>query len=72
MVTLDAFIAGPNDELDWIDSDPVMGKAHFALAEGADAALVGNTVYQGMADSRILGVSSGWPTAARRDGGRTA
>jgi dihydrofolate reductase len=49
MVTLDGFVAGPNDELDWIDSDPVMGEAHFALAEGADAAVVGHAVYQGMA-----------------------
>jgi hypothetical protein len=49
MVTLDGFVAGPNDELDWIDSDPVMGEAHFALAEGADAAVVGHAVYRGMA-----------------------
>ena len=49
MVTLDGFVAGPNDELDWIDSDPAMGEAHFALAEGADAALIGHSVYQGMA-----------------------
>ena len=49
MITLDGFVAGPNDEMDWIDYDPVMGEAHFALAEGADAALIGHTVYQGMA-----------------------
>jgi dihydrofolate reductase len=49
MITLDGFVAGPNDELDWIDDDPVMGEAHFALAEGADAALIGHTVYRGMA-----------------------
>jgi dihydrofolate reductase len=49
MITLDGFVAGPNDELDWIDNDPVMGEAHFALAEGADAALIGHTVYHGMA-----------------------
>lgn len=49
MITLDGFIAGPNDELDWIDNDPVMGEAHFALAEGADAALIGHNVYQSMA-----------------------
>jgi dihydrofolate reductase len=56
MITLDGFVAGPNDEMDWIDNDPVMGQAHFALAEGADAALVGHTVYQGMAQF--------WPEAA--------
>jgi dihydrofolate reductase len=56
MITLDGFVAGPNDELDWIDNDPIMGEAHFALAEGADAALIGHTVYQGMAGY--------WPQAA--------
>ena len=56
MITLDGYIAGPNDEMDWIDNDPVMGEAHFALAENADAALVGHTVYQGMAQF--------WPQAA--------
>ena len=49
MVTVDGFVAGPDDELDWIDNDPVMGEAHFSLAEGADAAVVGHGVYQGMA-----------------------
>jgi len=44
MITLDGLIAGPNDELDWIDNDPVMGEAHFALAEGADADLIGHNV----------------------------
>ena len=56
MITLDGFIAGPNDELDRIDNDPVMGEAHFALAEGADAALIGHNVYQSMAQF--------WPQAA--------
>jgi dihydrofolate reductase len=56
MISLDGFIAGPNDEMDWIDNDPVMGQAHFALAENADAALIGHTVYQGMAQF--------WPEAA--------
>jgi dihydrofolate reductase len=49
MMTVDGYVAGPNDELDWVDNDPVMGKAHFALAEGADAALIGHNVYEGMA-----------------------
>jgi dihydrofolate reductase len=56
MMTLDGFVAGPNDELDWIDNDPAMGEAHFALAEGADAAIIGHTVYHGMAEF--------WPQAA--------
>ena len=60
MITLDGLIAGPNDELDWIDNDPVMGEAHFALAEGADAALIGHNVYQSTA--------AHWPrTAANHD-----
>src|SRR5262249_38521584 len=50
MVTLDGFVAGPNDELDWIDNDPVMGEAHFALAAGADAAIIGHGGYKGMAE----------------------
>jgi dihydrofolate reductase len=49
MMTLDGFVAGPNGELDWIDNDPVMGQAHFALAMSADAAIIGHTVYQDMA-----------------------
>src|SRR5262249_22128541 len=56
MVTLDGFVAGPDDELDWIDNDPVMGEAHFALAEGADTAIIGHRVYHGMAQF--------WPQAA--------
>jgi dihydrofolate reductase len=56
MVTVDGFVAGPNDELDWIDNDPVMGEAHFALAQGADAAIIGHGVYHGMAEF--------WPAAA--------
>jgi dihydrofolate reductase len=56
MVTIDGFIAGPNDEIDWIDNDPVMGEAHFALAQGADAAVIGHRVYEGMAQF--------WPEAA--------
>src|SRR5262245_42061618 len=56
MVTVDGFVAGPNDELDWIDNDPVMGAAHFSLAEGADAAVIGHGVYEGMAQY--------WPKAA--------
>jgi len=49
MMTVDGYVAGSNDELDWIDNDPVMGKAHFALAEGAEAAIIGHNLYQGMA-----------------------
>ena len=56
MVTVDGFVAGPNDEMDWIDNDPVMGEAHFSLARGADAAIIGHGVYQGMAQF--------WPEAA--------
>jgi len=50
MMTVDGFVAGPNDEMDWIDNDPVMGEAHFSLGQGADAAVIGHGVYQGMAN----------------------
>lgn len=56
MVTVDGFVAGPNDDMDWIDNDPVMGEDHFVLARGADAAVIGHRVYQGMAQF--------WPEAA--------
>jgi dihydrofolate reductase len=56
MISADGFVAGPNDEMDWIDNDPVMGEAHFSLAQGADSAIVGHSVYQGMAQF--------WPAAA--------
>src|SRR5262245_62671288 len=56
MMTIDGYVAGPNDEMDWIDNDPVMGEAHLALAQGADAAIIGHTVYHGMAQF--------WPQAA--------
>src|SRR5262249_25945144 len=56
MVTIDGFVAGPDDEMDWIDNDPVMGEAHLSLAEGADAAVIGHRVYHGMAQY--------WPQAA--------
>src|SRR4029450_177771 len=60
MISLDGFVAGPNDEMDWIDNDPVMGEAHFSLAQGADSAIVGHSVYQGMAQF--------WPAAAAESG----
>src|SRR5262249_29613588 len=56
MMTLDGSVAGRNDEMHWFDNDPVMGQAHFALAAGADAAIVGHIVYRGMAQF--------WPAAA--------
>src|SRR5262245_60953458 len=56
MFTMDGFIAGPNDEMEWIDNDPVMGEAHFALAQGAGSAIIGHGVYEGMAQF--------WPAAA--------
>jgi dihydrofolate reductase len=56
MITIDGYVAGPNDELDWIDNDPVMGEAHYALAKDAEAAIIGHNVYHGMAEF--------WPQAA--------
>jgi dihydrofolate reductase len=49
MMTIDGFVAGPDDEMDWIDNDPVMGQAHFSLAQDADAAIIGHIVYRDMA-----------------------
>jgi dihydrofolate reductase len=48
-ITLDGFVCGPNEELDWLDYDPVMGQAHYELAKNADAALIGHNVAEGMA-----------------------
>ena len=60
-ITLDGFVSGPNGELDWIDFDPAMGEEHYALAEHADAALMGHTVY---------GIMSGyWPAVANHPEG---
>jgi CheY-like chemotaxis protein len=55
MITLDGFVCGTDGELDWIDFDPELGKAHFKLASEADAALIGHGVYADMA--------SYWPQA---------
>jgi dihydrofolate reductase len=49
MMTVDGYISGPNDELDWVDNDPEMGEVHLDLAKRADAALMDYDVYQGMA-----------------------
>lgn len=50
MMTVDGYISGPNDELDWIDNDPEMGEVHLDLAKRADAALMDYELYQGMAE----------------------
>jgi dihydrofolate reductase len=49
-MTLDGFIAGPNNELDWMVSaaDPEMNKDIVAVFEGADAGFLGYPTYFGM------------------------
>ena len=60
MISVDGFVAGEKDELDWIDTDPTLGEAHFALAKGADAAIMGHEVYRDMARF--------WPEVAKTPG----
>jgi len=49
-MTFDGFIAGPNNELDWMLSaaDPEMNKDIVDLFEGADAGFLGYPTYFGM------------------------
>jgi len=60
MMSLDGFVSGEKDELDWIDTDPTLGEAHYKLAKGADAAIMGHEVYKDMADF--------WPEVAKTPG----
>ncbi len=56
-ITLDGFIADSAGKLDSMDNDPVMGQTHYALAKGADAALMGRNLYHDMSDF--------WPEIAK-------
>jgi len=52
-ITLDGFIAGPNEEMDWIGEiyDEAMGKYEDDLVSSADTLLLGRVTYQSFAGS---------------------
>lgn len=52
-ITLDGFIAGPNEEMDWIGEiyDEAMGKYESDLVSSADTLLLGRVTYQSFAGS---------------------
>ena len=50
-VTLDGFIAGPNEEMDWVMVDSEMGKYEDYLVSAADTLLLRRVTYQSFAGS---------------------
>jgi dihydrofolate reductase len=50
-VTLDGFIAGPNEEMDWVMVDEEMGTYEDDLVSAADTLLLGRVTYQSFAGS---------------------
>jgi dihydrofolate reductase len=49
-VTLDGFIAGPDDEMDWLGSfDPAMGQYEDNFITAADTLLLGRVTYESFA-----------------------
>jgi dihydrofolate reductase len=52
-VTLDGFIAGPNNEMDWVGKlyDDAMGKYETDLVSSADTLILGRVTYQSFAGS---------------------
>ena len=48
-VTLDGFIAGPNDDMSWIIVDDAMGAYEDALVSAADTLVLGRVTYQSFA-----------------------
>lgn len=49
-VTLDGFIAGPNNEMDWLGSfDPAMGQYEDDFVTAADTLLLGRVTYESFA-----------------------
>ncbi len=48
-VTLDGFIAGPNDDMSWIIVDDAMGAYEDAMVSGADTLVLGRVTYQSFA-----------------------
>lgn len=57
MITVDGYLSGPNNELDWmISPDKDRERNHLALLDTVDTALIGRGVYDEM--------SRYWPTAS--------
>ena len=50
-ITLDGFIAGPNEEMDWVIVDEEMGIYEDDLVSAADTLLLGRVTYQSFAGS---------------------
>ena len=48
-VTLDGFIAGPNNEMDWVLVDEAVGNYEYDLMSAADTLLLGRVTYQSFA-----------------------
>src|SRR5689334_5828962 len=56
-VSLDGFVSGPREEMNWIIMDEEIFRDAIDLAAGVDTALYGRTTYQMM--------ESYWPTVLR-------
>jgi dihydrofolate reductase len=50
-ISLDGFIAGPNQEMDWIMVEQEMGKYEGEVVNAADTLLLGRVTYQSFAGS---------------------
>src|SRR5205807_5721404 len=50
-ITLDGFIAGPNEEMDWVIVDDEMGQYEDDVVSAADTLLLGRVTYQSFAGS---------------------
>ena len=50
-ISLDGFIAGPNNEMDWVRVDDEMGKYEMDIVTAADTLLLGRVTYQSFAGS---------------------
>ena len=50
-VTLDGFIAGPNNEMDWVIADEANGIYEYELVNTADTLLLGRVTYESFAGS---------------------
>src|SRR5690349_17269007 len=50
-ISLDGFIAGPNEEMDWVLVDEEMGKYEDAIVSASDTLILGRVTYQSFAGS---------------------
>lgn len=48
-VTLDGYIAGPNDDMRWVRVDDAMGKYEDDMVSAADTLVLGRVTYQSFA-----------------------